>query len=65
MSSTDEKARIRQIEDEKWVHRRQVGEMLAALGSGPDKHRQRKLLPIGKTIALLCRIGGWYPTVGT
>lgn len=60
VSSPDEKARIRQIEEEEWVHRRQVGEMLAALGAGPDERRERKLLVIGRTIALLCRIGGWY-----
>lgn len=60
VSSQDEKARIRQIEDDEWVHRKQVGEMLASLDAGPDERRERKLLFIGKTIAFLCRIGGWY-----
>jgi hypothetical protein len=60
VSSPDEKARIRQIEDEEWVHRKQVGEMLATLGVAPDPVRERKLLRIGTTIAFLCRIGGWY-----
>ena len=60
VSDPEEEKQIRKIEDEEWVHRRQVGEMLAALGSGPDPARERKLLRIGKTIALLCRIGGWY-----
>jgi rubrerythrin len=60
VSDPDEKAHIRKIEDEEWVHRRQVGEMLAALGEAPDPAREGKLLRIGKTIALLCRIGGWY-----
>ena len=36
VSDPAEKARIRQIEDEEWVHRRQVGEMLASLGEGPE-----------------------------
>ena len=55
-----EKARIREIEDEEWVHRKNVAKMLAALGSGPEPERERRLLRIGRTIAFLCRIGGWY-----
>lgn len=60
VSDPQEKARILEIEEEEWVHRRQVGEILAALGATPDAVRERKLLRIGKTIAFLCRIGGWY-----
>ena len=60
VSDPVEKAHIRKIEDEEWVHRRQVGEMLAALGAAPVPARERKLERIGKTIAFLCRIGGWY-----
>lgn len=60
VSDPAEKARIRQIEDEEWVHRRQVGEMIACLGEAPEPSQERKLLFIGQTIAFLCRIGGWY-----
>jgi rubrerythrin len=60
VSSPDEKARILRIEEEEWVHRRNVGEMLAALDSGPDDRLERKLLRVGRTIAFLCRVGGWY-----
>ena len=60
VSSLEEKEGIRKIEDEEWAHRTQVGEMLAALGAAPDAARERKLFRIGKTIAFLCRIGGWY-----
>jgi rubrerythrin len=60
VSDPEEKARIRAIEDEEWVHRKNVGKMLAALGAGPDPARERKLHAIGRTIAFLCRIGGWY-----
>jgi rubrerythrin len=60
VSDPAEKARIRQIEDEEWVHRRQVGEMIACLGEAPELAQERKLLFIGQTIAFLCRIGGWY-----
>jgi rubrerythrin len=60
VSDPGEAAQIRKIEDEEWVHRRQVGEMLSALGAAPDPARERKLLFVGRTIASLCRIGGWY-----
>ncbi|MCM3877654.1 MAG: demethoxyubiquinone hydroxylase family protein [Thermoanaerobaculia bacterium] len=60
VSDPEEKARIRKIEDEEWVHRKQVGEMLAAMGEAPDPVLERKFLWIGKTIAILCRVGGWY-----
>ena len=60
VSDPEEKAQIRRIEEEEWVHRRQVGEMLAVLGAAPDSARERKLERIGRTIAFLCRIGGWY-----
>jgi len=56
----DEKARIAEIEEEEWVHRKNVAKMLAALGSAPDPRREKKLLRIGRTIAILCHIGGWY-----
>ena len=60
VTDPEEKAQIRKIEDEEWVHRTHVGEMLAALGEAPDPAHERILLFIGKTIAFLCRIGGWY-----
>ena len=56
----DEKARIAEIEEEEWVHRKNVAKMLAALGSAPDPRREKTLLRIGRTIAILCHIGGWY-----
>lgn len=60
VSREDERQRIREIETEEWVHREDVGRMLAALGAGPDARRERKFRLIGRTIAILCRIGGWY-----
>ena len=45
VSNPAEKARICQIEEEEWVHRRQVGEMLASLGEGPDPAQERKTSP--------------------
>jgi rubrerythrin len=60
VSDPQEAARIRQIEDEEWHHRRLVGEMLAGLGAGPDRLRELRALLIGRTLGLLCHLAGWY-----
>lgn len=54
-----ERDRVRRIEDEEWHHRRQVGEMLEKLGSGPSPARERRALVIGRTLGLLCHVSGW------
>lgn len=60
VSDSGERAHIQRIEEEEWVHRRQVAEMLSGLGAAPDPARERTFLRIGRAIAFLCRIGGWY-----
>jgi demethoxyubiquinone hydroxylase (CLK1/Coq7/Cat5 family) len=55
----DERERIRRIEDEEWHHRRQVGDMLAQLGSRPNRVRELRALAIGRTLGLLCHVAGW------
>jgi demethoxyubiquinone hydroxylase (CLK1/Coq7/Cat5 family) len=40
-----ERERVRRIEDEEWHHRRQVGDMLEALGSRPSRIRELRALP--------------------
>lgn len=54
-----ERARILQIEEEELHHRRQIGEMLAALGEQPTARLERRARRIGSVLALLCRVGGW------
>jgi len=51
---------IRAIEFEEWEHRECVGRMLAALGSAPRADLERRLTLVGKTIGLLCHLGGWF-----
>ncbi len=55
-----EREEIRAIEVQEHDHRTRVGRILAALGAGPDARRERRFTRIGKTIGLLCRLGGWY-----
>ena len=52
--------RIREIEGEEWHHRRLVRGLLAELGSGPSAKREAMFWMIGKTIGMLCHIGGWF-----
>jgi len=56
----EERARIRQIEDEEWHHRRQVGEMLAALGSSPSRGLEVRAVVVGRTLGALCHVVPWF-----
>lgn len=60
MADPEEAARIRQIEDEEWHHRRLVGELLAGLGAGPSRLRELRAWLIGRTLGLLCHVAGWF-----
>lgn len=60
LSSPALRERIREIEAEEWHHRELVRGLLAELGSGPSAKREAVFWIIGKTIGLLCRIGGWF-----
>lgn len=55
-----EKEEIRKIQEEEWDHRECIGEFLSDLGAKPDAWREFKFTLIGRTISLLCYIGGWF-----
>ena len=55
-----ERARIRQIEDEEWHHRRLVGGMLQQLGARPRRLREAFFFTIGRTLGALCHVSGWF-----
>lgn len=56
----NERARIKQIEDEEWHHRELVGEMLGQLGAGPSTQREFRSLIIGRVLGVLCHVMGWF-----
>jgi len=60
VKNTDERAAIQKIENEEWVHRKRVGQMLAELGSAPLRHREAKLWMIGRSIGISCHLIGWF-----
>jgi rubrerythrin len=60
-----ERARILQIEQEEWRHRREVGAMLQALGAPPSRAREARALLIGRCLGALCHVAGrLLPMVG-
>ncbi len=60
VTSPTEKEDIRRIQQEEVEHRELVGKILAELGETPDTRLDWKMELIGRTIALLCQIGGWF-----
>jgi rubrerythrin len=60
LSDGDDRARVKQIEDEEWHHRKLVGEMLRELGAGPNKRRELRATFVGRTLGLLCHVTGWF-----
>jgi rubrerythrin len=56
---SEERARIKQIEEEEWHHRNLVGEMLRSLDANANSFREIRALIIGRGLGLLCHITGW------
>ena len=55
-----ERERIRQIEDEEWVHRERVGAMLCALSAAPAKTREARMWLVGRVLGFGCHLIGWF-----
>ncbi len=60
VSSQIERERIRQIENDEWVHRKRVGEMLDTLGSRPSSIKEVRMWLTGRIIGALCHVIGWF-----
>ncbi len=58
--SPTEQKEIQKIQQEELEHRECIGRFLVALGARPNPRREFIFTCIGKTISLLCRIGGWF-----
>lgn len=54
----DERAAIRAIERDEWIHRRLVGQWLTALGAKPAARYEIRFVLIGAVIALACFVIG-------
>src|SRR6266404_5199271 len=60
VKNENERASIRSIELEEWLHRKRVGAMLASLSARPRRLREGKMWLIGRTIGAACHLIGWF-----
>jgi demethoxyubiquinone hydroxylase (CLK1/Coq7/Cat5 family) len=60
LKNAAERAAIQKIENEEWVHRKRVGEMLASLNETPQVLSEAKRWIIGRTIGAACHVIGWF-----
>src|SRR4029078_8326479 len=59
LADEQERAHVRQIENEELHHRELVGEMLEKLGSRPSSRRELRSLLIGRALGFLCHLMVW------
>lgn len=55
-----EKADLRKIEAEEWLHRENLRRILGRLGAEPSPWLEFKYACIGRAIGLSCRLIGWF-----
>lgn len=55
-----EREAIRKIEEEEWMHRREVGALLARLGSSPSRPRDFFMGTLGRALGFACHVSGWF-----
>lgn len=60
LGDVPEAKEIRRIEDEEWMHRREVGVMLRKLGSQPNRIKELRTWLIGRVLGIGCHLIGWF-----
>ena len=55
-----EKEMVYIIEDEEWMHRRQIKKMLDYFGARPQKLREILMWLVGRMIGIACHLTGWF-----
>ena len=60
VSAPETRQRLQEIEGEELHHRTLVQGLLRELGAGPSPLREAVFWMIGRSIALFCRVGGWF-----
>jgi rubrerythrin len=60
LKDSKEKDRIREIEDEEWIHREAVGKWLEKLDAKPGRLREVIFWTIGKSLGAACGVTGWF-----
>ena len=60
LRNPSEIARIKQIEDEEWVHRQNIARMMECLEVRPSALREVRCWIIGRSIGIACHLMGWF-----
>jgi hypothetical protein len=60
LAKTTERAEVRHIEAEEWLHRREIGTLLRDLAVHPRLAYEVKFFLIGTVLRWLCRLAGWF-----
>jgi demethoxyubiquinone hydroxylase (CLK1/Coq7/Cat5 family) len=60
LKNPSEIARIKQIEDEEWVHRQSIARMMECLEVRPSALREVRCWIIGRSIGIACHLMGWF-----
>src|SRR5260370_25375941 len=60
LKDLSEIASIRQIENEEWVHRENIGRMLKYMSARPRKLREIKSWLVARSIGTACHLIGWF-----
>ena len=60
LANTAERAEIRRIEAEEWLHRREVGALMKDLLARPRLDYELKYFVTGKVLGWLCFLAGWF-----
>src|SRR4026209_1266891 len=58
--NSEERIRIRQIEEEEWTHRKMVGNFLCRFNSRPNHLREFKAYVLGNLLGFACHFLGWF-----
>jgi hypothetical protein len=60
VADAGQRANIRRIENEEWVHRREVGAMLDGLGARRVRSKEIRTWIIGRGLGVACHVIGWF-----
>ena len=55
-----ERQRIKQIEDEEWLHREKVGRLLDRMRARPLKRKEARMWLTGRVAGAACHVTGWF-----
>ena len=59
LSDSEERVRVKTIEEDELHHRQLVGDMLISLQAEPDRRREMRASVVGRVLGFFCHLTGW------